>query len=57
MIEDCSLNLNGLDTIVNLNISPLGSYDELIEMEWLETHHVILNCLVIVASLLKFKGF
>ena len=30
---------------VNLNILPLGSYDVLIGMDWLEQHHVILDCL------------
>ena len=30
---------------VNLNILPLGSYDLLIVMDWLEQHHVMLDCL------------
>ena len=30
---------------VNLNILPLGSYDILISMDWLEQHHVMLDCL------------
>ena len=30
---------------VNLNILPLGSYDVLISMDWLEQHHVMLNFL------------
>ena len=34
-----------MDTIVNLNILPLGSYDILIGMDWLESHKVIINCL------------
>ena len=28
---------------VNLNILPLGSYDMLISMDWLEQHHVMLD--------------
>jgi hypothetical protein len=27
-----------------LNIIPLGSYDILIEIDWLDKHHVILDC-------------
>ena len=30
---------------INLNILPLGSYDILIGMDWLEQHHVMLDCL------------
>ena len=30
---------------VNLNLNPLGSYDILVGMDWLEGHKVILNCL------------
>ena len=30
---------------VNLNILPLGSYDILISMDWLEQHHVMLDFL------------
>ena len=29
---------------VNVNILPLGSYDLLIGMDWLEEHKVVLNC-------------
>jgi hypothetical protein len=29
---------------VNVNIIPLGSYDFLIGMDWLEKHHVVLYC-------------
>ena len=30
--------------VVKLNVLPLGSYDLLIGMDWLEQHRVILNC-------------
>ena len=30
---------------VNLNILPLGSYNVLIGMDWLEQHHVMIDCL------------
>ena len=29
---------------VKLNVLPLGSYDMLIGMDWLEQHRVVLNC-------------
>ena len=35
--------LNDFLTHVNVNIFPLGSYDLLIGMEWLEEHKVLLN--------------
>jgi hypothetical protein len=36
--------MNGLSTKDELNILPLGSYDCLIGMEWLDHHHSILDC-------------
>ena len=44
MIEKCPLNINGLVTCVDLNVLPLGSYDVLIGMDWLEAHRVKLDC-------------
>ena len=35
--------MDSLVTCVDLNILPLGSYDILIEMEWLEAHIVKLD--------------
>ena len=45
IFKECEVILNSFITKVNLNILPLGSYDILIVMDWLEKHHVILNCL------------
>ena len=45
IVNDCELNLNGFPNRVNWNILPLGSYDILISMDWLEQHHVMLNFL------------
>jgi hypothetical protein len=42
MVKDCPMDMNGLDTKVDLNIIPLGSYDFLIGMDWLDKHHDIL---------------
>jgi hypothetical protein len=36
--------MNDFKTYVDLNVFPLGSYDLLIGMNWLEEHRVILNC-------------
>jgi len=35
--------MNGTNTMVDLNIIPLGSYYCLIGMDWLENHHAILD--------------
>jgi len=43
-VKGCEMNMNGFDTQVDLNILPLGSYDLLVSMDWLEKHRVILNC-------------
>jgi hypothetical protein len=32
MVKGCSISLNGVNTNIDLNIIPLGSYDILIEM-------------------------
>jgi hypothetical protein len=44
MIKSCPTDMNGMNTRAYLNILPLGSYDFLIEMDWLDHHHVILDC-------------
>jgi hypothetical protein len=36
--------MNGLSTRAELNILPLGSYECLIGMDWLDQHHSILDC-------------
>ena len=43
--KDCKKSFSDLNTTVNLNIIPLGSYDILIGMDWLETHRAIIDCL------------
>ena len=35
--------MNDFLTHVNVNIMPLGSYDLLIRMDWMEEHKVVLN--------------
>lgn len=43
LVSNCPLDLNGLKTVSNLNILPLGSYHVLIGMDWLEPHRVVLD--------------
>ena len=42
-VKDCEIFMNGFQTQVELNVLPLGSYDVLIGMDWLEKHRVVLN--------------
>jgi hypothetical protein len=43
-IRSCPINLNGVNINVDRNIIPLGSYDILIGIDWLDRHHVVLDC-------------
>ena len=36
--------MDHFETVVKLNVLPLGSYDLMIGMDWLEQHRLILNC-------------
>ena len=36
--------MDGLFTYADLNVLPLGSYDVLIGMDWLEAHRAKLDC-------------
>jgi predicted aspartyl protease len=44
MVRCCFISINGMNTSIDLNIIPLGSYDVLIGMDWLDKHHVVLDC-------------
>jgi hypothetical protein len=43
MVKSCPMDMNGISTMEDLKILPLGSYDCLIGMDWLEQHHVVLD--------------
>jgi hypothetical protein len=43
-IYDCEFSLGGQNTNINLNILPLGSYDIIFGMDWLERHKEVLDC-------------
>jgi hypothetical protein len=44
MVKSCLIDMNGLNTKADLNIFPLGSYNCLIGMDWLDQHHTLLDC-------------
>jgi hypothetical protein len=63
MVKSCLMDMNGLKTMKNLNILPLGSYDCLIGMDWLDQHLAILDyhnkaftCLNEEGNLRRVKG-
>jgi hypothetical protein len=43
MVKSCLVDMNGLNTRADLKILPLGSYDCLIGMDWLDQHHAMLD--------------
>ena len=43
VVKKCPLVMDGLVTHANLNVLPLGSYDVLIGMNWLEAHKTKLD--------------
>jgi len=43
IVTGCPIDMNGVRTIINLRIKPLGSYNFLIGMRWLDVHHAILD--------------
>jgi hypothetical protein len=45
VVKGCPISLNGVNTIVDLNIIPFGSYDIIIGMDWLEKDNVVLDYL------------
>eukprot|EP00253_Pinus_taeda_P027426 PITA_27426 len=43
-IKDCSFTIAGQPITIDLNVLPLGSYDILIGMDWLEKHWSLVDC-------------
>jgi hypothetical protein len=43
MVKEYTKNMNGLNTREDLSIIPLGSYDCIIGMDWLDQHHYVLD--------------
>ena len=44
LVKSYLVDMKGLSTKAELNILPLGSFDCLIGMDWLEKHHSLLDC-------------
>eukprot|EP00253_Pinus_taeda_P028908 PITA_28908 len=44
MVRDCSVNIGGCHTKINLYSTTLGTYDLIVGMDWLESHKAILDC-------------
>ena len=42
-IDDCEFKIQGHKTKINWTVLPLGSYDMIIGMDWLENYKVVLN--------------
>jgi hypothetical protein len=49
-ISDLEFSLDGQNIRTNLNILPLGSYDMIIGMDWLEQHKEVLDCYTKILS-------
>eukprot|EP00253_Pinus_taeda_P035991 PITA_35991 len=43
-VNDCSFTIADQPVTANLNVLPLGSYDILIDMDWLEKHWSLVDC-------------
>ena len=43
-VKSCPIVIAGQPVVADLNILPLGSYDVLIGMDWLEKHWALVNC-------------
>jgi hypothetical protein len=56
LVKSCPMDMNGISTKEGLNILPLGSYDYLIGMDWLEQPHAILGCYNKAFTFLEEEG-
>lgn len=44
LVQGCNLQIGSLTTTVDLRILPLGSYDVVLGMDWLNAHCAIIDC-------------
>jgi hypothetical protein len=56
LVKSCLVGMNAMSTKEDLNISPLGSYDFLIGIDWLDQNHAILDCHNKVFTFLDEEG-
>lgn len=55
-VSNCPLTLVGFSIMADLNVLPLGSYDILIGIDWLEKHWSLINCKTKAINYLDEKG-
>ena len=55
-VENCEMFMIQFKTQVKLNVLPLGSYNFLIGMDWLEKHRVVFNCFEKTFTCIDEKG-
>jgi hypothetical protein len=55
VIPTCQFIMNVLPTHATLNMLPLGSYDLLIDMDWLASHQTKLDCYTVIKKLWSVK--
>ena len=41
---NCKIQMKYFTTLANLRVIPLGSYDIVLGMDWLEKHQVVMDC-------------
>jgi hypothetical protein len=56
LVKYFPIDMNGLNTNVNVNIIPLVLYYFLIGMNWLKKHHVVLDCCNTTITCLDEEG-
>jgi hypothetical protein len=56
LVKYCLIDMYGLNTKLDVNILPSGSYDCLIGMNWLEKLHVVLDCYYKTITCLDEEG-
>jgi len=56
LVKDFSIDMNGVNKKVDVNIMSLGSYDCLIGMDWLEKHHVVIDYYNMTITCLDEEG-
>ena len=44
LIHKCPIQIEDMTTISNLHITPLGSYDVVLGMDWLSAHNAKVDC-------------
>ena len=54
---ECKIQLEAFTTTANLRVLPLGSYDIVLGMDWLEQHHAVVDCKAKTIRCLDDLGF